>query len=53
MKDKGSLNFQKSITEIYLTANEPQSLMNELSRSTNIPDAEYKPAILEEVNQDL
>ena len=27
MKDRGSLNSQKAITEIYLTANEPQSLM--------------------------
>jgi len=49
MKDRGSLNTQKAITEIYLTANEPQSLMNEFSRSTKILDAEYKAADLEEV----
>jgi transposase InsO family protein len=49
MKDRGSLNTQKAITEIYLTANEPQSLLNEFSRSTKILDAEYKPADLEEV----
>ena len=51
MKDRGSLNSQKAITEIYLTANEPQSLMDEFSRSTKILDAEYKPAILEEVTK--
>ena len=51
MKDRGSLNSQKVITEIYLAANEPQSLMNEFSRSTKILDAEYKPAILEEVTK--
>ena len=51
MKDRGSLNTQKAITEIYLTANEPQSLMDELSRSTKILDAVYKPAILEEVTK--
>jgi hypothetical protein len=27
MKDRGSMNSQMAITEIYLTANEPQSLM--------------------------
>jgi Retroviral aspartyl protease len=51
MKDRGSLNSQKVITEIYLTANEPQSLLNEFSCSTKILDAEYKPAILEEVSK--
>jgi hypothetical protein len=34
-----------------LSANEPQSLLNEFSRSTKILDAEYKPAILEEVSK--
>jgi hypothetical protein len=51
MKDRGSLNSQKAITEIYLTANEPQRLMDEFSCSTKILDAEYKPAILEEVTK--
>jgi hypothetical protein len=51
MKDRGSLNSQKSLTEIYLTANEPQSLMDEFSCSNKILDAEYKPAILEEVTK--
>jgi hypothetical protein len=49
MKDRGLLNSQKAITEIYLTVNEPHRLMDEFSRSTKILDAEYKPAILEEV----
>jgi hypothetical protein len=51
MKDRGSLNSQKVITEIYLNANESQSLMDDFSRSTKILDAEYKPAILEEVTK--
>jgi hypothetical protein len=51
MKERGSPNSQKVITEIYLTANEPQSLLNEFSCSTKILDAEYKPAILEEVSK--
>jgi hypothetical protein len=46
MKDRGYPSSQKVITEIYLTANEPQSLLKEFSRSTKILDAEYKPAIL-------
>jgi hypothetical protein len=51
MKDRGRAlcNFQKATTEIYSAANEPQSLMDKFSRSTKIIDAEYKPAILEEV----
>jgi hypothetical protein len=51
MKDRGSLKSQKSITEIYLTANEPQSLMDEFSGSTKILGAEYKPATLEEATK--
>jgi hypothetical protein len=51
MKGRGSLNSQKVITEIYLTANESQGILNEFSRSTKILDAEYKPAILEEVSK--
>jgi hypothetical protein len=46
MKDRGYPSSQKVIAEIYLTANEPQSLLNEFSCSTKILDAEYKPAIL-------
>jgi hypothetical protein len=47
MKDGSPLNSQNAITEIYLAANESQSLMNEFSCSTNFLDAQYKPAILE------
>ena len=43
MKDRGTLNSQNALTEVYLSANEPQSLVKELSRSTKILDAEYKP----------
>jgi hypothetical protein len=32
-----------------MSANEPQTLRNEYSRSTKIPNAEYKPASLDDV----
>ena len=32
-----------------MTANEPQTLVEKISRSTKILDAEYKPAVLDEV----
>ena len=51
MKDRVTLNSQKVMTEIYLAANEPQSPVDEFSRSTKILDAEYKPAILEDVTK--
>jgi hypothetical protein len=44
VEGRGSLNSQKSINEIYLTANYPQSLMVELSHSIRIIDPEYRPA---------
>jgi hypothetical protein len=34
-----------------LASNEPKSLVDKFSHSTNILDAEYKPAVLEEVTQ--
>jgi hypothetical protein len=40
MKDGGTLNTQDSQVEVYLTANEPQTLKSELSCSTKILDAE-------------
>jgi hypothetical protein len=46
MKDRGTLISQNALTKVYLSAKEPQSLVNELSRSTKILDAEYKLAIL-------
>jgi hypothetical protein len=51
MKDRGTLNTQEAILEVYLASNEPKSLVDEYLRSTKILDAEYKPAILEEVTQ--
>jgi hypothetical protein len=53
MKDRGYLNSQKSVTENYFTTNEPQSLMDEFSRSTKILDPECKPSILKRSHQDL
>jgi hypothetical protein len=49
MKDQGSLNSQMSISDISMTVNEPQSLMDKFSCYTKILDAEYKPAILDKV----
>jgi hypothetical protein len=51
MKDRGTLISQNALTEVYLSTNEPHSLVNELSQSTKILDAEYKPAILKDVIQ--
>jgi hypothetical protein len=51
LKDGGILNSQNALTEVHLSANQPQSLVNKLSRSTKILDAEYKLAILEDVIQ--
>jgi hypothetical protein len=49
IKDRGTLATQESLIEVYLSANEPQTLVYKFSRSTKILDAEYKPAILSEV----
>ena len=51
MKDRGTLNTQDALLEVYLASNEPKSLVDEFSRSTKILDAEYKPAVLKEVTQ--
>jgi hypothetical protein len=51
MKDRGSLNTQDALLEVYLDSNKQKSLVDEFSRSTNILDSEYKPAVLEEVAQ--
>jgi hypothetical protein len=47
MKDRGTLNTQDAIVEVYLASNEPKNLVDEFLRSNKILDAEYKPAILE------
>ena len=46
MKDRGTLNTQDALLEVYLASNEPKSLVDEFSQSTKILDAEYKPAVL-------
>jgi hypothetical protein len=51
MKDRGTLNTQDALVEVYLASNEPKSLVDKFSQSTKILGAEYKPAILEEVTQ--
>jgi hypothetical protein len=51
MKDRGTFNTQDAILEVYLASNEPKSLRDEFLQSTKILDAEYKPAVLEEVTQ--
>jgi Trp operon repressor len=49
MKDRGTLNTQEALVEVYLTADEPQTLVSKFSCSTKILDAEYKPSYLDEV----
>jgi hypothetical protein len=53
MKDRGTLNTQDALLEVYLASNESKSLADKFSRSTKILGAEYKTAILEEVTQML
>jgi hypothetical protein len=48
MKDRGTLNTQNALLDVYLASNKPKS---KFSRSTKILGAEYKTAILEEVTQ--
>jgi hypothetical protein len=43
MKDRGMLNTQEALVEVYLTANEPQTLISKLSCYTNILNAECRP----------
>jgi hypothetical protein len=49
IKDRGMLNTQDTLVEVYLTANEPQTLVNKFSCPTKTLNAEYKPACLDEV----
>jgi hypothetical protein len=49
MKDRGTLNTQDALLELYLASTQPKSLVDEFSRSFKILDAEYKPAVLKEV----
>jgi hypothetical protein len=51
MKDRDTctLSSVESLIEVYMSANEPQTLRDEYSRATIILDAEYKPASLDDV----
>jgi hypothetical protein len=51
MKDRDtcSLSSVEALIEVYMSANEPQTLRDEYSRNTKILDAEYKPASLDDV----
>jgi hypothetical protein len=39
----------EALIEVYMSANEPQTLRDEYSRATKILDAEYKPESLDDV----
>jgi hypothetical protein len=51
MKDRNTCTLSSGVAliEVYLRANEPQTLRDEYSRVTKILDAEYKPASLDDV----
>jgi hypothetical protein len=42
MKDRGTLSSVEALIEVYMNANEPQTIRDEYSRATKILDAEYK-----------
>jgi hypothetical protein len=44
-----TLSSLESIIEVYMSANEPQTLSDEYSQATKILDAENKPASLDDV----
>jgi hypothetical protein len=51
MKDRDpcTLSSVEVLIEVYMSANEPQTLRDEYSRATKILDDEYKPASLDDV----
>jgi hypothetical protein len=51
MKDRdiGTLSSVEALIEIYMIANEPQTLRDEYSRATKIVDADFKSASLDDV----
>jgi hypothetical protein len=51
MKDRGTVDTENFLFEVYLSANDSQSLVDELSRTTQFLDAQYKLVILEEVGK--
>jgi hypothetical protein len=48
-RDTSTTSSIESMIEVYMSANEPQTLRDEYSRATKILDAEYKPASLDDV----
>jgi hypothetical protein len=50
MKDRDRYTSSvEALVEVYMRANEPQTIRDEYSRATKILDAEYKPASLDDV----
>jgi hypothetical protein len=51
MKDRDSCNLSsvEALIEVYMSANEPQTLRDEYSQATRILDTEYKPESLDDV----
>jgi hypothetical protein len=51
MKDRDTctLSSLEALIEVYMSANEPQTLRNEYYRVTKILDAEYMPSSLDDV----
>ena len=49
MKGRDTLNTRYALIEVYLYANQPQSLVNEFFWSNKILDAENKRVVLEDV----
>jgi hypothetical protein len=47
-RDTGTLSSVEALIEVYMCANEPQTLRDEYSLVTKILDAEYKPARLDD-----
>jgi hypothetical protein len=51
MKDRDALTVSsvEALIEVYMSANEPQTLRDEYSRATKVLDPEYKPARLDDI----
>jgi hypothetical protein len=48
-RDTCTLSSVEALIEVYMSANEPQTLRDEYSQASKILDAEYKPTILDDV----
>jgi hypothetical protein len=49
MKDSGTLSTIEALIELHMSANKPQTLRDEYSWVTQILDADYEPARLDDV----